>query len=233
MASSFSDQLRLELMATGEKDGTWGTIANANVFELLEEAVSGLIEIDFSGGNVTASANNGSSDQARHAMLKFTGQTAARDLTIPAKTKGYLVWNAGSYNINVQTSGGAGVLIGAGQRCFVFCDGTDCFRSEGDGGAIAWALVTVTAGTPALTASHGVAGIVDDGAGTLTVQWEPDFASSNYAVVATTDVGASDTFVQTISHLAATAQVIARNLSGVNTDPAEYHVIASGALASG
>jgi hypothetical protein len=40
MASTFSSNLKLELMTTGEKSGTWGTITNTNL-QQLEQASSG------------------------------------------------------------------------------------------------------------------------------------------------------------------------------------------------
>ena len=45
MASTYSSDLKLELMTTGEKSGTWGTITNTNL-QQLEQAVSGYIAID-------------------------------------------------------------------------------------------------------------------------------------------------------------------------------------------
>ena len=45
MASSFSTNLKLELMTTGEKSGTWGTITNTNL-QQLEQAASGYISVD-------------------------------------------------------------------------------------------------------------------------------------------------------------------------------------------
>ena len=40
MASSTSNDLKLELITTGEKSGTWGTITNTNL-QILEQAASG------------------------------------------------------------------------------------------------------------------------------------------------------------------------------------------------
>ena len=40
MASSTSSDLKLELITTGEKAGTWGTITNTNL-QILEQAASG------------------------------------------------------------------------------------------------------------------------------------------------------------------------------------------------
>ena len=44
MASTFSTSLKLELQATGENAGTWGTKTNTNL-ELVEQAVGGYEEV--------------------------------------------------------------------------------------------------------------------------------------------------------------------------------------------
>ena len=51
MASSTSDDLKLELITTGEKSGTWGTITNTNL-QILEQAASGILIIGVSSGTV-------------------------------------------------------------------------------------------------------------------------------------------------------------------------------------
>ena len=42
MASTYSTDLSLELVTTGEKAGLWGTITNTNL-QLLQQAVSGYV----------------------------------------------------------------------------------------------------------------------------------------------------------------------------------------------
>ena len=41
MASTFSSKLRFELIADGEKAGTWGSITNTNLGTLIETAIAG------------------------------------------------------------------------------------------------------------------------------------------------------------------------------------------------
>ena len=45
MPSTYSTNLRFELMATGEKSGTWGTISNTNIGTLIEQAISGVASV--------------------------------------------------------------------------------------------------------------------------------------------------------------------------------------------
>ena len=44
MASTFSTDLALELVATGEKAGLWGTITNTNL-QILQQSTSGVIDV--------------------------------------------------------------------------------------------------------------------------------------------------------------------------------------------
>jgi hypothetical protein len=49
MASSYSADLKLELMATGEKSGLWGDITNTNL-TILQQAIAGYEEVSIAGG---------------------------------------------------------------------------------------------------------------------------------------------------------------------------------------
>jgi hypothetical protein len=48
MASSYSADLKLELMATGEKSGTWGDITNTNLI-ILQQAIAGYEAVSIAG----------------------------------------------------------------------------------------------------------------------------------------------------------------------------------------
>ena len=55
MASSYSSDLSLELITTGEKAGLWGTITNTNL-QILQQAASGYVAVPMtSGSDVTLS----------------------------------------------------------------------------------------------------------------------------------------------------------------------------------
>ena len=52
MASTYSSDLSLELVATGEKAGLWGTITNTNLQILQLSAASGYVEVTISSGTM-------------------------------------------------------------------------------------------------------------------------------------------------------------------------------------
>jgi len=131
MASSYSARLRLELITDGEKTGTWGQTTNTNIGTLIEEAIAGKASVLFStDANVTLTANDGASDQARCPILDCTSSgslTATRDVIVPAVTKLYIVYNrtTGSQSVRVKTSGGTGITVPNGSKMYVYCDGTN------------------------------------------------------------------------------------------------------------
>jgi hypothetical protein len=75
MASTFSADLKLELMATGENAGTWGDITNENL-NLVQQSVAGYQEIDVASADVTLVMTDGEISNARNMTLKFTGTLA-------------------------------------------------------------------------------------------------------------------------------------------------------------
>lgn len=129
MPTSYSDLLRIAKQATGENNNTWGNIVNANSFEMFEDAIAGMATLSLAGsGTYTLSTNNGSSDEARVAVLKGTGlMTAARNIIVPSTTKTYIVHNAttGNFDMVVKTAAGSGVNVAMGVTKTVYCDGTN------------------------------------------------------------------------------------------------------------
>ena len=83
MASTYSSNLNLELITTGEKAGTWGTITNANL-QQLEQAASGYISIAVGSADVALALSNGAVSNGKNLYFKLTGTLAANRLvTMP------------------------------------------------------------------------------------------------------------------------------------------------------
>ena len=86
MASTFSD-LGIELMATGENAGTWGTKTNTNL-QIVEKAIAGYVEKSIAGGaqTTTLSITDGDEhefydqfnklDTIQHVVLAFDNNKA-------------------------------------------------------------------------------------------------------------------------------------------------------------
>lgn len=128
MASTYSTRLRFELITNGEQSGTWGTTTNTNLGTLVEEAIAGVAAVSMTDANYTLTTNNGSTDEARRAVLSITGAlTASRNVVVPTQTKLYVVFNntSGGQSIVVKTSAGTGITVGNGKKRLVYCDGTN------------------------------------------------------------------------------------------------------------
>ena len=72
MASSTSSDLKLELITTGEKAGTWGTITNTNL-QILEQSASGYLNLDMASGSVTLLLSDGAASNGKNFYLKLSG----------------------------------------------------------------------------------------------------------------------------------------------------------------
>ena len=113
MASSYSTDLKLELMVTGENSGTWGDKTNSNL-NLLQQAIAGFQSIALTSTNTTLAMTNATVSDARNAVIKFTG-TLAANATVFVETgieKTYIIDNAttGSYTLAFNQVGGSSVI---------------------------------------------------------------------------------------------------------------------------
>ena len=132
MPSSWSPSLRLELQFTGENINLWGEKLNA-ALQHADYAVAGWLTKPLTGDAALSTANAGD-DEARAAMLKFTGGTGPFTVTIPAVSKAYLVWNACEGPVTLTTGAGAAVTVDAGDIAWAATDGANV-KTPGYGGA--------------------------------------------------------------------------------------------------
>ena len=126
MPSTYSS-LKIELIATGEQTGTWGTTTNTNLGTALEEAITGSADVTFSSGPVTLSLTNSNATQAaRNLRLNLIGTSGgAQNLVVPSIEKIYLIKNGVADAITVKTSAGTGIAVPAGKSMFVYNDGVN------------------------------------------------------------------------------------------------------------
>lgn len=120
MPSSFSIRFRLNFQAPGDNLNTWGTILNAGVFQLLEDALAKRVDFSLSGPK-TLTTVNGAADEARCAFLDVTGGTGGA-ITIPPVEKLYVVRNGASGDVTVTSGAGLSVAIKPGNVAWVVCD---------------------------------------------------------------------------------------------------------------
>lgn len=134
MPSTYSSDLRIELIANGEQSGTWGTTTNNNLGYLIEDAISGAASVSVTSANQALTALNGAVDQARCAAIVLTTTTSAPfNVFVPPVTKLYVFKNNSGYGATVYcstvlgntTAAGTGVAIPDGQSVLLRSDGTN------------------------------------------------------------------------------------------------------------
>jgi hypothetical protein len=132
--STFSTNLKIELIGTGEQNGTWGTTTNSNFSNVFEQSIVGRVAVPFSNADVTLTATNTVANQDyRNFFLNCTGTNAAiRNLIVPTLNKTYIVENntTGGFAIVVKTSAGTGITVPNGYKCAVYADGTNVVQTE-------------------------------------------------------------------------------------------------------
>jgi microcystin-dependent protein len=136
MPSSFSPTLRIELIQTGQQSGQWGNTTNSNLGTIIEQAITGITNLDVTSGNITLTALDGVVDQARSAVLAVTGTPGVtRVLTIPNVAKLYTVRNATANIVQVKTASGTAFDCPALSQSYIVCDGANVVtgRSITDG----------------------------------------------------------------------------------------------------
>ena len=133
MASSYSTDLKIELMVTGENAGTWGDKTNENL-NVIQQAIVGYGEQSIAGSAQTTAltiANSPTLSTARNAVLKLTGTiTGNQIVTIPdgiEKTYTLINGTTGAFTVQFKTVSGTGFTFGATEKnaALVFSDGTN------------------------------------------------------------------------------------------------------------
>jgi len=131
MASSYSSDLKLELVTTGEKAGLWGTITNTNL-QILQQAASGYLSLAVGGADVTLALDNGATSNGKNLYIKLTGTlTANRTVTMPAGAERVFiiedttVRGTSNRTLSVLTASGTALAIPTGAVMLVKSDGTN------------------------------------------------------------------------------------------------------------
>ena len=116
MASTYTP-LGVELMATGENAGTWGTKTNTNL-NIIEQISGGYIELSIAGGAGTQAVDKtdgGTGSAVATRVIKFTGTISGnRVITFPVLTENFYLINngtSGSYTVQLKAASGSGATV--------------------------------------------------------------------------------------------------------------------------
>ena len=106
MASSYSTDLKLQLMVTGEDPGTWGDNTNNNL-NLLQQAIVGYELVTITANTTLVMVDASISSNARNAVIELTGTISANstvNIPISPFEKTYIVENSttGAYTVTFR-----------------------------------------------------------------------------------------------------------------------------------
>ena len=207
MASSTASDLKLELITTGEKSGTWGTITNTNL-QILEQASSGYLSLDVASGDVALSLANHATANGKNLYYKLTGTLAAnRSVTMPDSAERVFIVEDGTnrsssqYTLTVKTVSGTGLALPVGSTTVLYSDGTN----------ITGKLQTKGYHTPGgtYTTVNGDQVLVDTSGSGIS-------AAVTINLPASPAVGNEVTFIDSGNNLASNNLTVGRNGSNIN-----------------
>ena len=129
MASSYSTDLKLELMVTGENSNTWGDKTNNNL-NLIQQAVAGYQSVALTSTTTTLAMTNATISNARNMVLEFTGSLSANStVNLPdGIEKVYFIKDSttrNTYSLTFKTTSGTGVALTSSKITGVYSDGTN------------------------------------------------------------------------------------------------------------
>ena len=218
MASSYSNDIKLELITTGEKSGTWGTITNTNL-QILEQAASGYLSLAVGSADVNLSLSNGATSNGKNLYYKLTGTlTANRTVTMPdSAERVFIVEDAttrtsSNYTLTIKTLSGTGIALPVASTSLVYSDGTNVNLGLQHKGYITPSQAyTAVAGDQVLvdTSGSGIGAPV-----TITLPASPS-------------VGDEVTLIDSGNNLASNNLTVGRNSSNINGSASDLTVSAN------
>ena len=183
MASTYSTNLKIELIGTGEQAGTWGTTTNSNLGTALEQAIVGKADVTMSSTTITLTLTNSNAAQdARAIYLNLTGSPGgAAVLEVPAIEKPYIVKNGSDQQVTIKVSGQTGVPIPTLKTALVYNNGTDVVT------AIDF-IPSLVLGAALPVASGGTGATTSTGSGAVVLATSPTLVTPVLGVAAATSV---------------------------------------------
>ena len=153
MASTYTG-LGVELMATGENAGTWGSKTNTNL-QIIEQISGGFIQKSIAGGAQTtalAVSDGSTGAELAHRMIEFTGTiTGNQIVTIPLDVQTFYILRnstSGAYTVQFKYASGSG--------------DTFTFSATDKGDKIVFASANDGTNPDILSVSTGIADVVSD-----------------------------------------------------------------------
>ena len=180
MASTYTLNNGIELIANGEQSGTWGDTTNVNL-EIIDRLTNGVGAITLSGTTHTLTTTDGTLSDGQFKVLVFGGSPSGTNtVTISPndQDKQYFILNSSGESVVLTQGSGGNVTIANGNSAIVFADG-------GGAGAAVTDLTATFVPAGALLAANNLSDVANAGT-----------SRTNLGVAIGTDVLAFDTNLQ-------------------------------------
>jgi len=218
MASTFSN-LGLNLQATGENSGTWGSITNVNLQEI-DAAIAGVFTLTLTGSTTLAFTSNATSttytdESGRNKTIILNGSLSATTVTVtvPNIEKDYVIINNSGGTVTVSSGGATTVNIGTGSKNYVIVDpsttsvisavpaaspgGTTNAIQYNNGGVFAGSTNFTFDGTNVQIGSQGDLRLGDTDNSNYVALHAPTTITSNYTLTLPATTGTANQVLQT------------------------------------
>jgi len=188
MASTYTP-LGVELQATGENAGTWGTKTNTNL-QIIEQISGGFTTQAVSdSGDTDLSVSDGSTGATlSHRIIEFTGTlTASRNVTIPIDVQQFYVLKnstSGSQNVVFKYVSGSGdsVTVPSGAVKLVYATANDGTNPDIDDSGFITASTTDTLTNKTLTSPKIGTSILDTNGNELALLTATSSAVNEFTI---------------------------------------------------
>jgi hypothetical protein len=125
MASTYTTNGGLELIANGEQTGTWGETTNDNL-QIIDRLTNGVGAIALSGTTHTLTTSDGALSDGQYKVLVFGGSPSGTNTVTIAPNdadKLYFVKNTSGQSVVLTQGSGGNVTVAAGKSSIVYADG--------------------------------------------------------------------------------------------------------------